>query len=338
MRTPDLFIIGAPRSGTTSLYEYLRAHPEVFMSPIKEPTYFCPDLPPNAAGRLPRYGVDHEGYLELFAGATDAKRAGEASVRYLSSVEAPRLIAEFEPRPYVVASLRNPVDMVHSLHAHHVAGGSEDIDDFAEAIAAEDDRRAGRRIPPRSNAVLSVYTDRARYGEQLERWFAAIERSRFHVMIFEDFLRQPQVEYRALLEFLEVDADHRPEAFAAFNARHAARSRLLRRMLNGRLPQWVVWQAMPRLIGQNRTRGLARSFRHSRAHRQAAERAPIAPELRRRLEDLFEDDVRRLGELLGRDMLGYWFERGNERTPVAAGAGGARGAEASGGSAPGSTS
>jgi hypothetical protein len=318
-RIPDLFIIGAAKSGTTSLYEYLRAHPQVFMSPIKEPTYFAPDLPPNDVGRVLRHAADEEAYLELFAEAGAALRVGEASVRYLYSHAAPRLIAEFQPRPYVVAILRNPVDMIASLHAHRLADGTEDLADLAEAVAAEDDRRAGRRVPPRSTPLWSVYTDRARYGEQLSRWYDAIDAGRIHVMVFEEFVREPELHYRRLLEFLEVDPEHRPAEFEAHNRGHASRSRRLRRLLHARFPQWLVWQAMPRLLGQNRTRALVASFRHSRFQRQAAERPPLPIDVRLRLEALFEDDVSVLSRLIGRDMNAAWFRQAVPVEEVASG-------------------
>src|SRR5690349_24105388 len=82
-RRPDLFIVGAPKTGTTSMYEYLRGHPEVFMSPVKEPLYFAPDLAVESAGHDLRYGRDQERYLALFDEAITQKRLGEASVRYI---------------------------------------------------------------------------------------------------------------------------------------------------------------------------------------------------------------------------------------------------------------
>ena len=308
-RYPDTFIIGAPKSGTTSLYEYLKGHPDVFMPAVKEPTYFAPDLPPNTSEHMLRFGPDHDVYLELFAGAGEARRIGEASVRYMSSRVAPGLIRDFQPRPFIVAALRNPVDMVHSLHAHRVAGGTEDLIDLEAALEAEEDRRAGRRIPPNSNAARSVYTDRARYGEQLERWFNAFGPERIHVIIFEEMVRQPAESFHRLLEFLGVDPNYQPPDFRAHNPRHATRSRLLRSLLHSRPPQWLVWTLMPRVLGEQRTRSLVRSFRHSRLHRRPARHLAMPEHVRRRLESEFAPDVVRLSRLLGRDMGQAWWGR-----------------------------
>lgn len=308
-RTPDLFIIGAPKSGTTSLYEYLKGHPEVFMSVVKEPCYFARDLALDDSGNFLVYERDEKLYFDLFAEAGDAKRAGEGSTRYLYSTDAAQLIHEASPDAHVIAMLRNPIDMIHSLHAHKLAAGTEDEPDFEKALAQEAERHAGRAIPRHSNPKLATYRDRAMFAQQLPRWFDTFGRERVHVGILEDMVRDPKAEFRRVLEFLGVDPNWQPESFAAYNTAHGARSMLIRRVLNGRLPQWVVWRGLPKLIGDTRTRGLVRAFRHSWFHRKKIEKGALSPEVRRRLEDEFMPDVTRLSQLLGRDLGELWFKR-----------------------------
>jgi hypothetical protein len=122
-RRPNFFIIGAPKSGTTSLYEYLEGHPDVFMSPVKEPFYFSPDVSTGARQRY-LYAPDHAAYLELFASAAAEARIGEASTTYMVSHEAPELIGAFAPDALLIAMVRNPVDMVHSAQ-RRVSQGAE---------------------------------------------------------------------------------------------------------------------------------------------------------------------------------------------------------------------
>lgn len=308
-RTPNLFIVGAPKSGTTSLYEYLKGHPQVFMSVVKEPCYFSADLAFDHSGNFLVYERDAKLYDDLFADAGDATIIGEASTRYLYSHDAARLIHAASPDARIVAMLRNPVDMIHSLHAHKLAAGTEDLADFEQALDAEADRAEGRRLPVHSNPKLSTYRDRAYFGEQLPRWFDEFGRDRVKLIIFEDMVRDPVTEFRALLEFLAIDPDYVPESFTAHNAAHGARSTLIRRVLNGRFPQWLVWGLLPKVIGDTRTRGLVRRFRHSWFHRKPISRGKISVELRRRLEDDFAPDVARLSSLLGRDMAQLWFGR-----------------------------
>jgi hypothetical protein len=306
-RRPDTFIIGGAKCGTTSLYEYLRRHPEVFMSPAKEPRYFSADLISTAGADL-RYGVDEERYLALFEQARDEKRLGEASVRYLFSAEAPRLIRDFQPDAYVIAMLRNPVDMLYSMHQQRLADGMEDIDDFEQAIAVDDDRLAGRRVPRGRNPLLTVYKPRARFAEQLPRWLETFA-ERVHIIVFEDFIADPAAHFRRLLEFLEVDPDWQPASFDARNPSHAPRSRTLLSLTKSAVPQWITWQLLPRLIGDRSTRALVRRYRHSPINRRPARRPPMSADLRRRLEAEFSDDVGRLSAMLGRDMRSFWFGR-----------------------------
>jgi hypothetical protein len=289
-RRPDLFIIGAAKCGTTTLYEWLKGHPQVFMSPAKEPRYFAPDLDSGSGNDLV-HGRDRDRYLALFAGATTEKRLGEASVRYIYSKAAPRLIHEFQPRPYIVAMLRNPIDMMHSMHAQRLYEGVERQTDFEQALAAD-----------------GTYTERARFAAQLRPWFETFGRERVHVIIFEDMVRDPAAVFRQLLDFLEVDPEWQPKAFAAYNTSHAPRSQLLRRLTKSRLPQWLVWQVLPRIIGDRGTRRLVRAFRHSPIDRRPAPRAPLSPALRQRLEVEFADDVAAVSELLDRDLAALWWK------------------------------
>jgi hypothetical protein len=92
-RWPNLFIVGAPKCGTTSLYEWLKGHPDIHMSPFKEPCYFARDLAWEESGYYLRHGVDRARYLELFEDAGAATRVGEASTRYLYSRDAPLFIS-----------------------------------------------------------------------------------------------------------------------------------------------------------------------------------------------------------------------------------------------------
>ncbi len=304
---PDLFIVGAPKSGTTSLYEWLRPHPEVFMTPVKEPCFYSRDLAQDRSGNFLRYDSDRDKYLALFDEAGDAKRVGEASTRYLFSKDAAELIALDQPAARIVAVLRNPVDMIASLHAHKLAGGTEDLADFEEALAAEDDRHAGHRIPRDSNPMLATYRDRARFGEQMARWMDAFGRDQVHVILFEEMVRDPGAHFRRLLEFLEVDPTYQPPSFAAHNQAHGGRGGLVRSLARTRPVQFATWRVLPALIGDARTRELSRRLGHSKLRRRTAQRAEVRVDLRRRLETEFAPDVARLSELLGRDVALVWF-------------------------------
>src|SRR5688572_20204409 len=138
---PDFFVVGAPRSGTTALCNYLRTHPELFISSPKEPTYFGRDLVPK---RFPSL----ESYLELFANTGKSKRAGDGSVAYLASDYAAEEIHRFNPHASIVMILRDPVEMMHSLHLKHYLMGIEPCRTLEAALAAEPGRlRDGTGVP-----------------------------------------------------------------------------------------------------------------------------------------------------------------------------------------------
>jgi hypothetical protein len=207
--------------------------------------------------------------------------------------------------------LRNPVDMIASLHAHKVASGTEDLADLQEALDAEEDRRTGRRIPTQSNPLLSTYRERARFAEQLARWFGVFGRERVHVIIFEDMIHDPAPHFEALLEFLGVDASYRPVSFAAHNSAHGPRSSLLRSLTRSRAIQLVVWRLLPVAIGHARTLALSRRLVQSPLlRRQSTGKTAIPIELRRRLEGELIPDVERLSGLLKRDLASVWFPAG----------------------------
>lgn len=306
-RIPDLFIVGAPKSGTTSLYEWLKGHPEVFMTRVKEPSFYSRDLAQDKSGNFLRYDTDRGRYLALFEHAGHATRVGEASTRYLYSKDAAELIARDQPQARIVAVLRNPVDMMASLHAHKLAGGTEDLADFEEALAAEGDRRAGRRIPSDSNPLLATYRDRAQFGEQLGRWLHSFGRDQVHVILFEEMVRDPAAHFRRLLEFLDVDPTYQPPSFAAHNLAHGSRGGLIRSIARTRPVQFAAWRLLPALIGDSRTRELSRRLGHSKLRRSTAKRAEVPAALRHRLEGEFAPDVARLSELLDRDVASVWF-------------------------------
>src|SRR5262249_50339658 len=141
MRKPDLFIVGAPRCGTTAMYTYLGQHPDIFMSARKEPHFFGTDFSSPALDR------DEQTYLALFTGARNETRAGEASVFYLCSRRAAKEIHAFSPSARIIIMLRNPVEMMYSLHSRHVLTGNEDINDFGTALAAAAERKRGLHLP-----------------------------------------------------------------------------------------------------------------------------------------------------------------------------------------------
>lgn len=295
MKRPDLFIIGAFKAGTTALYEYLRVHPQVFMSVPKEPMYFGADL-------TPRYRrMTEEEYLALFKGAADLQRAGEGSPWYLYSTEAPREILDFAPQAQAIVLLRNPVDVMYAQHSQLVFNQREDIVDFGAALDAEDDRRRGGRIPAdalRPEALF--YRHSVRFADQLRHWFEIFGRERMHLILFDDLVADPRAVYRGTLEFLGVDSSYEVD-LSVYNPNRRARSGLVQRLI------FAPPRPLRTLFGKLRSMPIAHRLRDRMvaANSRRATRAEMDPELRRRLRDEFAPQVADLGELIGRDLSAW---------------------------------
>jgi len=142
MRRPNFFIVGAPKCGTSALFAYLNQHPQVFMAHLKELHFFGTDVRYPARPTLDQY-------LLHFAKAREELRVGEASTSYLFSQSAAQEIRAFNPAARIVIMLRNPVDMMYSLHSEMLYWLNEDIEDFEAALEAEEKRKVVENITER---------------------------------------------------------------------------------------------------------------------------------------------------------------------------------------------
>jgi len=295
VKRPDVFIVGAFKAGTTALYEYLRAHPQVFMSVPKEPMYFGADLTPRYTRMTERE------YLQLFAQAKPDQHGGEASPWYLYSTSAAQEIHDFNADARPIVMLRNPVDVMYAQHSQLVFNQREDLTDFAEALAAEEDRRAGQRIPHdaiRPEALF--YRHSVHFAEQLRRYFDVFGRDGVHVIVFDDFVADTPGAYRSTLEFIGVDPSVEVD-MSVYNPNRTTRS--------GRVSKLVFAPPKPLrgAMGTLRRMPLAHRIRDAlvNANSRAAQRESMEHELRRRLTIEFRPQVAELGELIERDLSAW---------------------------------
>jgi hypothetical protein len=301
MPKPNFFLIGAGRSGTTSVYNYLKQHPEVFMSPTKEINFFAYDGESECRqwmGEIETRDyfpvVTMDTYLEIFEGASDETAIGEASVLYLHNPNAARRIRDFAPDARLVAILRHPVDRAYSSFFMHVREGREKRS-FMEAIRHE---QAGLEdlslmYPQRHYLGLGLYS---RY---LLPYFEVFERSRLSIHLYDDLKTDPSGLMRSLFRFLGVSEAFSPDMSRRHNVGGMATNRfwhafLVRNFLTAaigkRLPGWARSSA---LGVQDRVR----------AKRLVKPR--LSAELRRELTEFFRDDISTLEDLIQRD-LGSW--------------------------------
>jgi hypothetical protein len=297
-RMPNLFILGAPKCATSALFSYLAQHPDIFMW-RKEMHYFGRDLVFNNKERM-----SLERYLSHYDEAGAERYRGDGAIWYLFSKQAAEEIAAASPEARYIVLVRNPVDMLHSLHSEFLFQGAEDLVDFGEALQAQDDRREGKRIPVTCPTPWALqYTEVASFGEQLARYRAVLDAKRLHVILYDDLAADTPGVYRDVLHFLEIDDTFQPE-FPRVNPNTVVRSSRMRQFL--RHPPKPV-RALGRVAVRNQTTRWALGRRMMALNTVQVPRDPIDPTLRRQLQADLAPDIRWLGEQIGRD-LSSWTE------------------------------
>jgi hypothetical protein len=293
MRKPNFLIVGAAKSGTTSLFQYLRTHPDVFMPELKEASYF--------AG----FNVTTEAkYLELFESAGTKRAVGEASGAYLYAPGAASGIRQcLGPDVRIVIILRHPIDMAYSLWGHMVRDAAEDLP-FFDALAAEEKRMADPEFHRTTKAWVynSAYVARARYARQVAAYLHTFDPQRVRVFIFEEFFADMAASYAELCRFLDISTEHQP-TFHAFNRARVVRSQLLRKLLDEPTP----WKEVVKALTPDAPRLKIKDWLNNANYKE--QRLPaLSPHERERLWQLFASDVRELETLLGR-RLDCWGAR-----------------------------
>lgn len=323
MRKPDFFVVGAPKCGTSSMYFYLLQHPEIFVphnadmarlaenpfalgfeagrlaARLKEPHFFGSDL--HFAPRV-RVTTTLEQYMALFEGVTDEKRIGELSVYYLCSERAAAELKEFQPDARIIVMLRNPVDVMFRLYGQECVNGTESIEDFEAALAAEPGRLADPSVldPPPNVREAVFYRRCVSFSEQIKRYYDQFGRERTHVIIYDDLRADTAKVYRETLAFLDV-ADHPLGEIPRLNQMTQVRSMGLQRFV--RNPPQGLRAAVRALTPLKLRQWIAVLI--IRSNLSYGVRQTLDPEVRRRLQKELAGEVEQLSELLGRDLT-HW--------------------------------
>jgi hypothetical protein len=270
---PNFFLVGAAKSGTTTLYAALRAHDDVYLPTLKEPHVYAYLADPSTASHLyPDEATARRRYRELYDDVRDEAAIGDASTTNLVVAGAAAAIAGDVPEARIVAILRHPVDRAFSHFCHFVSAGGDDLRDFAEAVAAEAARQ------DKGYPFTYQYLGWSRYSEQLRPYFELFGRDRVLVHLYDDLCSDGETVVRATFRFLGVD-DHGPlppvGRLNQIRPEPAARGRTRLRRLLGRDPS------------------------------PARRRPTLDPDLRAALTASFEDEIARLEDLLRRDLAGW---------------------------------
>jgi hypothetical protein len=299
MPLPNFLIIGAQKSGTTALYHYLKQHPQIYMSPVKEPYFFALENEelnfrgPRDLEILSQMVVtDFGAYCELFRNVSNEMAVGEASAGYLHSPKALERIRRYAPDAKLIAVLRDPAERAYSSFLHMVRDGREPLGDFERALQAEETRIRDNWGP------IWHYKQKGFYYGQLKRYFEAFGRDQVKVYLYEDLKGDPLGMLQDTFRYLAVDDAFVPDMSLRHNISGVPKNRALHSFLRRPHPVksaaklFVPEGVRVRLVTSLRNRNLSRPPR-------------LSPEVRGRLVGEYREDILRLEELIQRDLSGW---------------------------------
>jgi hypothetical protein len=311
-KLPNFILAGAGESGTTSLYCYLKQHPQVYMSPVKEPNFFAaadilslPDFKPMVERQLssllaeierqecPKSNISitkWEDYLRLFQNVRDQVAIGEASVMYLWFPSAAPAIHRTLPRAKLIFLLRDPTERLYTLYLRKLGTGYRTTfrDWVLQAMQTKPDRRQGMKRHP-------IPLDCGLYATHLQPFFDVFPREQIRIYLYEAYCADARAVLRDVFAFLGVDPNHPIDLSRRHNEtlvpRFPAIARLRQRIL-GNVPL-IAWLPSP---AGNALRKLYNRQKGSFV---------IDPDDRRMVIDYYRDEILRAEELIGTDLSAW---------------------------------
>jgi hypothetical protein len=282
---PTFYIVGAPKCGTTTVWEYLRRHPEIFFPKVKEPNFFMADVRPAGSG-IKGYAGNLEAYQALYKNAKGYKAIGDASPSYLWAVDVPKRIHDVCPHARIVILLRDPAQRAYS---HHIMYQRDSIEKGRERVSFAEVVRPDSR----DNRIFRMLVEPGMYYEQVLRYFKTFGREQVGVYLMEDLNKDTENTVAAICRHIGVDpARQDMDRRRTHNVGRVPRVNWLykvgRKVVTPKLRQRVL----PRFVNDWLTSS-PYLFRPS---------PPASESSMRYLQTLFEPDLCRLEELLGRKL------------------------------------
>jgi hypothetical protein len=294
-KRPSFFIIGAPKCGTTSLNEYLAQHPQIGMAE-KEIHFFGKDL------GIGREAETEEEYLSFFSGLK-GEIFGEASVWTFYSKMASAELKAFNPQAKLILLLRNPWDLLQSLHAQHLMDADENLKDLNEAL-----ERDLLREPDNPTSWSKNFKSRPLlwksllFSECLKQWKSDWG-DQLKVVLFQDLAENPLQTFKSVCAHIGVSSSFEP-SFEVHNKRQSIRSAGMQALIdrpNSNL-QKLARSIVPNKTVRHRIMSAAKSFNTTKANQASS----LSLENQIALSDLLSEDIERTRILLGRE-LNHWL-------------------------------
>lgn len=290
MKKPNLFFIGAPKCGTTSIAYQLSRHPEIFMSNPKEPHFFEEDID---------RGVKNiKEYESLFKNVQNHhKVVGEASTGYLYSKDAVKNALSYSPEAKILVSIRNPYEMAISLFYHNCRQLTENANNFSEAWNLQNDRRKGLNVP---RACLSqrllLYSDRCSLGDQLQKLYEEVDSAKIYVAIFDDLKNNPSSFYKNLYNFLDVRVLF-SEKFPVLNEKIEIKHKFIVHSLRS-------LGKLKRKLGLSKSIGLA-TWILNKTSSSFKQKVEIDEEVFSKMDKVFNPQINKIENIVKRDLKNW---------------------------------
>ena len=293
---PNFLVIGAAKAGTTSLFYYLKQHPQIFMSSWKEPKFFSLEGekldfkgPTQTINRNSINNLDS--YLELFKDVREETAIGEASPVYLYCPKAPVKIKQYIPNAKLIVVLRHPADRAFSSFAHLIRAGYETLT-FEQALEEEPQRIKEKWAP------LWYYKEKGFYARQLKRYFELFDREQIKIYLYEELQADSVALVQDAYKFLGVDDKFVPD-LTRLNVSGVPKNRLIHNLLTrDNQLKTLVKNILPTSFRKNIARDLKK--------KNLGAKPKISSETRNNLTEFYREEILELETTIDRD-LSHWL-------------------------------
>jgi len=284
---PNFFIVGAPKAGTTSLYEYLKDIPGIFMSPVKEPNYFSITILDDNHELNPIRNKTE--YLNLFRAVNEEKIIGEASTYYLSDVKAPELIHRVSPGAKILISLRDPAEREYS-HFLMEEKYLKTNNSFHEEL---------------ENELINYKTSQKNYAlkyglyaDNIKRYIDIFGKNQVKIIIFEEWITSVEKTIRQILKFLELPDSLIDHSSLSYNEYKIIRGKISKQILQSKRISKIAKAIM--------TKSQRDSLREKLYKRR--NKPEMREEDRKILKKFYQDDVKKLQKIIGQKLCWKNFD------------------------------
>ena len=302
-KLPNFLIIGAGKSGTTALYEYLCEHPEVYMSPVKETNFFALEgteivdakEDPNQMYHYPWSITKWEDYEKLFENATEEKAIGEVSPMYLYSPEAAKKIKETLPDVKIIAILRDPVDRLYSRYMHLARENREPSAKFEDALERES------IWWKRNDLVREGF-----YHTHLETYFKLFDPRQIRVYLYEELREDPLRVIQNIYDFIGVNGWFEPDFGVEYNVSGKIQNKTFDKLIGqNSVLKSTAEKLSPRLMNVVKGSKAIKKW-VTRLRKKNLKKEPLSPATRKAMIDrIYSDEITRLQGLINRDLSGW---------------------------------